>query len=109
MNVSPSQNDDRTNCTIRSTRGLSVGVRIRAGSITNPRDCAYSTNASFNLGSNRSAVVTTGARLSGINTRNTPSKNRHAASHPAITVSVVCVNDNQTNMCLENTAVKINA
>jgi len=51
MNVSPVQNEDRTNCTMRSTRGLSVGVATRAGSITNPRDCAYSTNASFNLGS----------------------------------------------------------
>lgn len=103
------QNDDRTNCTIRSTLGLSVGVRTRAGSITNPRDWAYSTNASFNLGSSGSAVVTTGLRLSGINTLNTPSKNCHAASHPAITAPVVCVNDNHTNMCRENTAVKINA
>ncbi|CAB4595691.1 unannotated protein [freshwater metagenome] len=109
VKVSPAQNDDRTNCTIRSTRGLSVGVRTRAGSITNPRDCAYSTNASFNRGSIPSAFVTTGVRLSGIRTLNTPPKNRHAASHPAITVSVVCVNDNHTNMCRENTAVKINA
>ncbi len=68
MNVSPFQNDDRTNCTIRSTRGLSVGVRTRAGSITNPRDWAYSTNASLNLGSSPSALVTTGVRLSGTTT-----------------------------------------
>src|SRR3954468_353001 len=109
MNVSPSQNYDRTNCTIRSTRGLSVGVATRAGSITNPRDWAYSTNASLNRGPSGAALVTTGVRLSGTNTLNTPSKNRHAASHPAITVSVVCVNDNHTNMCRETTTVKISA
>ena len=108
MNVSPFQNDDRTNWTIRSTRGLSVGVATRAGSITNPRDWAYSTNASLNRGSNPSALVTTGVRSSGTKTLNTPPKNRHAASHPAITVSVVCVNDNHTNMCRDTTAVKIN-
>jgi hypothetical protein len=68
MDVSPVQNDERTNCTSRSTRGLCVGVATRTGSITNPRDCAYSTNASLNLGSNASAAVTTGFRSSGINT-----------------------------------------
>ncbi|MFT3852035.1 MAG: hypothetical protein QM733_04755 [Ilumatobacteraceae bacterium] len=109
MNASPAQNDERTNWTIRSTRGLSVGVRTRAGSITNPHDWAYSTNASSNLDSNGSAFETTGVRLSGTNTLNTPPKNRHAASHPAITVSVVCVKLSHTNMCRDTTAVKINA
>ncbi len=40
---------------------------------------------------------------------NTPPKNAHAASHPAITASKVCENDSHTNMCREYTAVKINA
>src|SRR4051812_49910401 len=109
MNVSPFQNEDRTNWTIRSTRGLSVGVATRAASITNPRDWAYSTNASLNRGSRPSALVTTGVKLSGTRTLNTPPNNRHAASHPAITVAVVWVNDSHTNMCLDTTAVKINA
>lgn len=34
---------------------MSCGDRTRAGSIRNPRDCAYSTNASFNRGSSGSA------------------------------------------------------
>ncbi len=47
--------------------------------------------------------------LSGMTTLNTPPKNAHAASHPAITVAVVCVKLSHTKVCLEYTAVKINA
>ena len=53
--------------------------------------------------------MTTGFRLSGIRTLNTPSKNDHAASHPAITSVKVCEYDRCTNMCRDSTAVKINA
>ncbi len=55
------------------------------------------------------ALATTGDRLSGIITANTPPKNAHAASHPAITSSNVSRWHSHTNMCRENTAVKINA
>src|SRR3954466_6059897 len=34
--VSPAKNEPRTNCTWRSTRGLSCGERTPAGSILNP-------------------------------------------------------------------------
>ena len=37
-----------------------------------------------------SAAAITGLRLSGISTANTPPKNSHAASHPAITATRVC-------------------
>ncbi len=89
MKVSPAKNEPRTNCTCRSTRGLSCGERTRAGSILNPRAWAYSTNAWFNLGANGSAVSTTADKLSGITVANTPPKNRHAASNPSITSLVV--------------------
>ena len=42
-------------------------------------------------------------------TLNTPPKNPHAASHPAITAASVCENVNHTNMCREYTAVRISA
>ena len=109
MKVSPAKNEPRTNCTWRSTRGLSCGDRTRAGSILNPRACAYSTNAWLNRGSSGSAPSTTADRLSGINVANTPPKNTHAASHPAITDSVVWRWVNQTKQCRLTHAVKINA
>jgi hypothetical protein len=56
-------------------------------SITNPRDCAYSTNAWFSRGWVESALSTIALVLSGITVANTPSKNAHAASQPAITSS----------------------
>ena len=65
--LSPAKNEPRTNCTWRSTRGLSCGERTRAGSITNPRACAYSTNAWFKRGSSGSAPSTIADMLSGIN------------------------------------------
>src|SRR5438445_784864 len=45
----------------------------------------------FNLGSVGFALSTTAERLSGITVRNTPPKNRQAASHPSITAAVVPV------------------
>ena len=66
-------------------------------------------NARLNTGSVLSALVTTEDMLSGIATANTPPKNNQAASHPAITTSVVCVNDMNTNVCREYTAVNTNA
>jgi len=36
--------------------------------------------------------------LSGITVANTPPKNRHAASQPAITSSIVCRNDSHTKL-----------
>jgi hypothetical protein len=47
--------------------------------------------------------------LSGISTLNTPPKNSHAASQPAITAVNVWEYVNHTNMCRDRTAVKINA
>ena len=55
----------------------------------------------MNVGFTGSASVITGDRLSGINTRNTPPNQPHAASHPAITAVRVWENDNHTNMCRE--------
>jgi len=95
---SPAQNEVCTNWTARSTRPLSCGARTLAGSIRNPRDWAYSTNATFNTGSSASAFVTTVAMLSGTSTLNTPPKNVHAASHPSITVARFWLNDNHTNV-----------
>jgi hypothetical protein len=69
---SPAKKDWRTNPTIRSTRGLSCGERTRAGSTTNPRDWAYSTNAWFSRGSVASALSTIAFMLSGITVANTP-------------------------------------
>jgi hypothetical protein len=88
----------RTNGTIRSTRGLSCGERTRAGSITNPRDCAYSTNAWFSRGWVESALSTIAFMLSGITVANTPSKNAHAASQPATTSSIVWRKLNHTKL-----------
>jgi len=39
--------------------------------------------------------------LSGINTLNTPSKNRQAASQPTMIASSVWLNVSHTNMCRE--------
>jgi len=55
----------------------------------NPRAWAYSTKAWFNRGSSASASSTIALRLSGITVWNTPPKNTHAASHPAITASML--------------------
>ena len=101
MKLSPAKKLLRTNGTVRSTLGLSVGVRTLAGSTTNPLAWAYSTNARFNRGSIRSAVVTAVDMLSGITTLNTPPKNAHASSNPSITVSKVWPNDNHTKQCRE--------
>jgi hypothetical protein len=62
-----------------------------------------------NVGFTGSASAMTGDMLSGTNTLNTPPNQTHAASQPAITAVRVWVKDNQTNMCREYTAVKINA
>ena len=83
MNVSPAKKLPRTNCTIRSTRGLSVGWRTRAGSTTNPRSWAYSANARLSRGSSGLALSTIAAMLSGMMTLKIPPKNAHAASQPA--------------------------
>jgi hypothetical protein len=83
------------------TNALSQGRRTRAGSIRNPRAWAYSTNAWLKRGSVASASSTTVAMLSGMTTANTPPKNAHAASKPAITASVVCRNVSHTKQCLE--------
>jgi hypothetical protein len=56
-----------------------------------------------------SASATIALVLSGTSTPNTPPKNRHAASHPAMIAPRVWENDSHTNMCRENTAVKISA
>ena len=104
MNVSPAKNEPRTNGTTRSTRGLSCGERTRAGSITNPRAWAYSTNAWFNRGSSASARSTIAFRLSGITVANTPPKNAHAASNPAITSPTVWRSVNHTKRAGDSTA-----
>jgi hypothetical protein len=89
MKSSPAKKLLRTNGTVRSTLGLSVGVRTRAGSTTKPLAWAYSMNAWLNLGSSLSAVVTALDMLSGMTTLKTPPKNDQAASKPAMTVSAV--------------------
>ena len=63
----------------------------------------------MNVGFTGSASATIGLMLSGMSTANTPPKNSHARSQPSITVASVCWKDNQTNMCRDTTAVKINA
>jgi hypothetical protein len=68
---------------------LSWGRRTRAGSTRKPRAWAYSTNAWLSRGSVGLALSTTLPMLSGITVVNTPPKNRHAASKPAITSPVV--------------------
>ncbi len=66
--------------------------------MTKPRAWAYSTKASVNRGAVASALATTGDKLSGIITWNTPPKNVHAASQPAITSSNVSRWHSHTNM-----------
>ena len=100
-NVSPAKKLFRTNGTVPSTLGLSVGVRTRAGSTRNPRVWAYSMNAWLNRGANGSLRSTIAFKLSGITTANTPPKKAYAASIPAITSPVVCRNVNHTNVCRE--------
>ena len=75
---------------MRSTRGLSRGLRMRVGSTANPRAWAYSRKASLSFGSVASALSTMAFMLSGITTANTPPKNAQAASNPAITSASVC-------------------
>ena len=70
---------------MRSTRGLSRGLRTRAGSTAKPRAWAYSRKASLSRGRSRRRRSTMAFMLSGITTENTPPKNSHAASNPAIT------------------------
>ncbi len=106
---SPAKNEPRTYCTVRCTFALSFGERTRAGSVKNPLAWAYSSQPTVNVGLVGSASDTTGLRLSGITTLNTPPKNSHAASHPAITAVSVWVNVSQTKVCRECAAVKINA
>ncbi len=84
-NDSPAKKLPRTNWTFRSTLGLSAGRRTRAGSITKPLACAYSAKARLRRGSVGCARSTIGAMLSGMTALNTPPKNAHAASHPAMT------------------------
>ena len=91
-NCSPAKKLRCVNFTPDSTRPLSCGERTLAGSTAMPRACAYSSHSRFHRGSSRSAASTTGLRLSGIRTGNTPPKNSQAASQPAITASVVCGN-----------------
>ncbi len=79
-----------------ATRGLSCGEATLAGSTARPRACAYSSHSRFHRGSSRSALVTTGVRLSLTSTGNTPPKNAHAASQPAITAAVVWENVRNT-------------
>lgn len=93
----------------RSTRALSRGWRARAGSIRNPRACAYSTNASFSRGEVGSERSTIALQLSGITTRNTPPKNAQAASKPSITAGSAWEKVGHTNMWRENDAVNTRA
>jgi hypothetical protein len=59
----------------------------------------------FHRGASRSALSTTGLRLSGTRTRSIPPKNSHAASQPAITAAVVCQKVKNTKQCRDTTAV----
>jgi len=79
---------------------LSFGDRTRAGSITKPRDWAYSKKAALKRGATASAVSTMASMLSGMTTANTP-KNAHAASKPAITAAVVWRWLSHTKQCRE--------
>ena len=74
-----------------------------------PLDCAYSMNVSLKRGSVGSAFVTTGVRLSGMRTGNTPPKNDQAASSPSITSVVVWPKVSHTNMCRDQTATTMRA
>ena len=82
---------------------------MRAASMTKPLDCAYSVKVSLNRGATLSAAVTIAFIESGITTGKTPPKNRHAASKPSITASVVWAKVGQTNMCRLQQAVKMRA
>jgi len=54
-----------------------------------------------NPGFTASASATIGEALSGTTTLNTPPKNTHAASQPAMNAARVWVKLSQTNMCRE--------
>jgi len=54
-----------------------------------------------NRGLTASAAATIAEALSGTRTLNTPPKNTHAASQPAITAARVWVKESHTNMCRE--------
>ena len=88
---------------------LSCGERTLAASVAKPLACAYSNQPTVNCGFVASALATIAEALSGMSTAKTPPKNRHAASHPATTASRVWAKVSHTNMCRENTAVKISA
>jgi hypothetical protein len=66
-------------------------------------------NVSLNRGSMASALVTTGDRLSGMRTGNTPPKNDQAASSPAMTSLVFWPNVSQTNMWRDHTDTTMSA
>ena len=106
---SPAKKLRCTNFTPASTRPLSCGEATLAGSQARPRACAYSSHSRFQPGSSRSALVTTGLRLSGTRTLNMPPKKLHADSQPAITATVVCGNVRYTKQYRENTAVNTSA
>ncbi len=106
---SPAKKLTWTNFTPFSTRPLSWGDRTLAGSTTRPRACAYSSHSRFHRGSSRSALSTTGLRLSATSTLNMPPKNAHAASQPAITAAVVCENVKNTKQYRDSTAVNTSA
>src|SRR5581483_1026875 len=96
VNASSAKRLPRTLGTVRSTRGLSVGVRTLAASMTNPRAWEYSAKASVKRGSYAPASMTIGDMLSGMTTLKTPAKNAQAASKPSMTASVVWRNVNHT-------------
>jgi len=93
----------------RSTLGLSVGVRMRAGSTAKPRDWAYSMKVSLSRGAMLSALSTIAFMESGITTGKTPPKYSQAASKPSITASIVWEKESQTNMCRLQQAVNTRA
>ena len=105
LKSSPAKKLRWANFTPFSTLPLSCGERTLAGSTTRPRACAYSSHSRFHRGSSRSALSTTGLRLSATRTVNMPPKNAHAASQPAITAAVVCENVRYTKQYRETTAV----
>ena len=67
MKLSPAKNEARTKGTTRSTLGLSVGFRTRAGSTRKPRAWAYSIKAWLNRGFVGSASLDDGAHVVGDN------------------------------------------
>ena len=80
---------------------LSFGERTLAASVANPQCWAYSSLPAVNRGLTASAAATIAEALSGTRTLNTPPKNTHAASQPAITAARVWVKESHTNMCRE--------